>query len=175
MPRYLRRGVSALGHTYLAITLGFKFGAVVGFEPTASRLKIERALLLLHTAILAAGAGLEPTNSGFKVRCLTVWLSGNIGGRCGNRTHKPVNPVDGLANRCATITPTFRANKKGSNHKAICLISDMLPPPIEAGASCSTTLTGRGSTGYPPVPHRSIESHAICATPAFLKSPTFSN
>ena len=53
MPRYLRRGVSARRHTYLAITLGSKFGAVVGFEPTASRLKIERALLLLHTAILA--------------------------------------------------------------------------------------------------------------------------
>ena len=76
MSHYLRRGVSARRHTYLAITLGFKVGAVVGFEPTASRLKIERALLLLHTAILAAGAGLEPTNSGFKVRCLTVWLSG---------------------------------------------------------------------------------------------------
>ena len=59
MPHYLRRGVSALRQTYLAITLGSKVGAVVGFEPTASRLKIERALLLLHTAILAAGAGLE--------------------------------------------------------------------------------------------------------------------
>lgn len=76
MSHYLRRGVNARRHTYLAITLGSKIGAVVGFEPTASRLKIERALLLLHTAILAAGAGLEPTNSGFKVRCLTFWLSG---------------------------------------------------------------------------------------------------
>lgn len=76
MSHYLRRGVNALRQTYLAITLGFKFGAVVGFEPTASRLKIERALLLLHTAILAAGAGLEPAHHGAKARCLTFWLSG---------------------------------------------------------------------------------------------------
>jgi len=46
--------------------------------------------------------------------------------------------------------------------------SGTLPPPVEAGASCSTTLTGRVSTGYPRVPHGSMRGHAICATPAFL-------
>ena len=45
---------------------------------------------------------------------------------------------------------------------------DTLPPPKEAGASCSTALLGWVSTGYLRVSHGSIKSHAICATPAFL-------
>lgn len=39
MPHYLRRGVSALGHTYLAITLGFKMEVGAGIEPTSADYK----------------------------------------------------------------------------------------------------------------------------------------
>ena len=59
--------------------------------------------------------------------------------------------------------------KIGQHGYLTAAVGDMLPPPIEAGASCSTTLTGRVSTGYPRVPHGSMGSHAISATPASSK------
>ncbi len=39
MPRYLRRGVSALRRTYLAITLGSKMEVGAGIEPTSNDYK----------------------------------------------------------------------------------------------------------------------------------------
>lgn len=39
MPRYLRRGVSALRRTYLAITLGSKMEVGTGIEPTSDDYK----------------------------------------------------------------------------------------------------------------------------------------
>lgn len=81
MPQYLRRGVSARRHTYLTITLGFKVGAVVGFEPTASRLKTERALLLLHTAIWLPELGSNQQIADSKSAALPFGYPANKKGR----------------------------------------------------------------------------------------------